>query len=897
MMIGRTLSHFKITAKLGEGGMGEVYRAEDSQLGREVAIKVLPEKVASDPERLARFEREARMLAALDHSNIAAIYGLEEADGQKLLVMQLAEGETLAERIARGPIPVDEALPIALQIAEGLEAAHDKDIIHRDLKPANVKVTQDGQVKVLDFGLAKALEPAVASGPGDQPLVAQSPTLTAQMTEAGVLMGTAAYMSPEQARGQSVGKWTDIWAFGCLLYEMLTGQQTFQGDTVSDSLASVLHAEPDWSMLPAGLPQPALRLLRRCVVKDHRQRLQAIGDARIEISDALAFPPGDQESSERPTQRFSILGLVLGLVVAASAGLFVGLALKPHPPRPEPARLRQFTFSGSDSQPSTSPDGRLVAFTSARDGVSRIWIKQLAGGGEQPLTEGPDFLPRFSPDGSTVLFVRDEGVIHTAYRTALVGGQPRKLVENVSEAEWSPDQERIVFLRATGPLNTQLCIFDLASRRERILVEWESWGISGLRWSPDGSRIAVTRSTPQGGGVGWGMLLVDPKTGDVVEVDGVDPAASVSNSYWDRGGSSLTFAVAPNTIGDLAGAPSRVVRHDIRSGVSRTLFWAPGLFPFRGFSVAATTVAPLGEDRIVFDTFSQRELLREVSLDAPVDRAITRSTAADRQPSYSPDGNTVVFSSNRTGNLDLWTLDLPSRRLRQLTDDSAQDWDPGFTPDGRYILFSSDRSGNLEIWMADADGSNPRQVTQDGVDAENPTMTVDGQWIVYASGNPDHLGIFKIRPDGSDATQLVAGNFTNPEVSPDGRWALYVHSSGQSLHSQVRVVEIATGEEVPWRIEIRTDSLAPNVTYGRGRWLDGGSAIAFVGLDDHGRTGIYAQDFVPDEDTSATRRPLAGFYDDVRAESFGVSPDGSTITLAVILETRTLMLAEEVADW
>jgi serine/threonine protein kinase len=235
---GTTLGSYEVTAKLGEGGMGEVYGAEDTKLGRQVAIKVLPEAFAKDPERLARFDRKARVLAALDHANIAAIYGLEEAEGRKLLIMQLAEGETLAERIGRGPIPVDEALPIALQIAEALEAAHEKGIIHRDLKPANVKVTQDGRVKVLDFGLAKALEPESTSE-GEQ-LLTQSPTLTAQMTGAGVLLGTAAYMSPEQARGQPLDKRADVWAFGCVLYEMLTGKLAFAGATTTDVLAAVV---------------------------------------------------------------------------------------------------------------------------------------------------------------------------------------------------------------------------------------------------------------------------------------------------------------------------------------------------------------------------------------------------------------------------------------------------------------------------------------------------------------------------------------------------------------------------------------------------------------------------------------------------------------------------------
>jgi Tol biopolymer transport system component len=515
----------------------------------------------------------------------------------------------------------------------------------------------------------------------------------------------------------------------------------------------------------------------------------------------------------------------------------------------------------------------------------------LAGGGEQRLTEGSDFTPRFSPDGSSVLFLRDEGESYAAYRIALVGGQPRKILENVMEAEWSPDGNQLVYLRSTGAGKTEIGKLEIDSRTETSLLEMQDWVLFGLRWSPDGSRIAISRGARLGGAVGWGMVIVDPESGGVEEIAGLDPAALVSRSTWTQKGRSLTFAVASNTVGDITGVPSRVVRRSPKSGGLKTLFWASGLFPFRGSISDTTSFTALGEGQVIFDRFSHRGFLRAVSLSDATDELLTLTTAVDRQPAYSPDGGTVVFSSNRTGNLDLWALDVESGGMRQLTDDAAQDWDPGFSPDGESILFSSDRSGNLEIWMSEADGSNPRQVSHDGVDAENPTMTADGNWIVYSSGNPNHSGIFKVRPDGSDSTQLVAGLFTNPEVSPDGRWALYVHSA-QSKQGNVRVLEIDTGEVVDWEIRIPIQPQSPNVTYGRGRWIDGGKAIAFVGLDERGKTGVYAQDFVPGENTLATRRRLAGFYDNLITESFGARPDSLAITLALKQETRTLMLAE-----
>ncbi len=282
-MVGTTISHYKVLEKIGEGGMGVVYRATDTKLNRDVAMKILPEQFASDSQRMARFQREAEVLASLDHPNIGQIYGIEDAGQTKALVLQLIEGPTLADKIAQGPIPVEEALKIALQMAEGLEAAHEKGVIHRDLKPANIKITPEGQVKILDFGLAKAME---GETPPDTNL-SQSPTLTAAATQAGVILGTAAYMSPEQARGQPVDKRADVFAFGCVLFECLTGKRLFDGLTVSDTLASVLKTEPDWSLLPDEAPPAIPRLLLRCLRKDPRDRLHAVADARIELTEAL----------------------------------------------------------------------------------------------------------------------------------------------------------------------------------------------------------------------------------------------------------------------------------------------------------------------------------------------------------------------------------------------------------------------------------------------------------------------------------------------------------------------------------------------------------------------------------------------------------------------------------
>ena len=386
-MIGKTLSHYQILEKIGQGGMGEVYRAEDTNLGRKVAIKVLPEQFTQDPQRLARFEREAKLLASLNHPNIAAFYGLEETEGIRFLSLELVPGETLAERVAKGPLPVDKALEICGQIAEGVEAAHEKGVIHRDLKPANVKITPEGKVKILDFGLAKALEE-------EMPVtdISQSPTLTEEMTRAGVILGTAAYMSPEQARGKPVDKKADIFAFGCVLYELLTAKKAFGGETVTDTLAKILEGESQWEMLPRSLPSTIRFLLSRCMQKEPGKRLQHIDGARILIEEALAgaatasaigLSIAGQQSRWKQTLTLGLVGL---------AGIAIGVAIwslmSPTPttstPTPQPV-LRSMVALPTDvrmanlDRPAValSPDGTQLAYIATSSGTAQLYLRSM----------------------------------------------------------------------------------------------------------------------------------------------------------------------------------------------------------------------------------------------------------------------------------------------------------------------------------------------------------------------------------------------------------------------------------------------------------------------------------------------------------------------------------------
>ncbi len=365
-MIGKLIAHYEITSQLGKGGMGEVYQAKDHKLGREVAIKVLPEEFASETDRVARFQREAKLLASLNHPHIATIHGLEESGRTSFLVLELVEGETLADRLRRGPIPVEESLKLALQIAEALEAAHDKGIIHRDLKPANIKVTPEGKVKVLDFGLAKAF----ASGPAEENL-SNSPTLSDAATRQGVILGTAAYMSPEQARGGTVDRKADIWAFGCILFEMLNGQATFEGRSVTDILASVLKSEPVWNKLPPNLHPRIRLLLERCLEKDPRDRYGSIGDARVDLQKVLADPGGvfaHPVEAEKPRGR---LRAILPWIAAAVVLSVISGAIVWKLRAPEPRQVMRFEYQLPEGQQFSSVD--MPSFAVSPDGKHFVY--------------------------------------------------------------------------------------------------------------------------------------------------------------------------------------------------------------------------------------------------------------------------------------------------------------------------------------------------------------------------------------------------------------------------------------------------------------------------------------------------------------------------------------------
>lgn len=451
-MIGRTIAHYKIAGAIGAGGMGEVYRATDTKLGRDVALKVLPAAFANDSQRMARFQREAQVLASLNHPNIASIYGLEESGTAPALVMELVEGPTLAERLAKGPLTVEEALPIAKQIADALEFAHEKSVVHRDLKPANIKITPEGVVKVLDFGLAKALD--AQDSVVD---ISNSPTMITAATQAGMILGTAAYMSPEQARGRAVDRRADIWAFGCVLYEMLTGKRTFDGETSSDILAAVIMKDPDWKVVPADTPAGIQKLLRRCLQKEPRRRLQAIGDARITIEEtsggeaeegfAPALEPGVTAHGESRMLRRGILAMAAAAAVAVALAAGHFLWRRPAPPTWTGIMLGGPSISIS---PRLSPDGRLLAFTAADpDGVFQLWVMQPDSGNRVMLTHSRErgfvLYCSWSPDGSRIYYDRWSDQPKGIFAVPALGGEEQLVLEGAMTPEALPDGSLLIF--------------------------------------------------------------------------------------------------------------------------------------------------------------------------------------------------------------------------------------------------------------------------------------------------------------------------------------------------------------------------------------------------------------------------------------------------------------------
>jgi len=818
---GTRFGPYKIGAQIGVGGMGEVYRATDTNLGRDVAIKVLPEALAHHPERLARLEREARTLAALNHPNIAQIHGLQESDGTKALVMELVEGPTLADRIAQGAIPADEALPIARQIAEALEAAHDQGIIHRDLKPANVKVRPDGIAKVLDFGLAKALEPA---SPGSTDATA-SPTITspALMTRMGVILGTAAYMSPEQAKGRAADKRSDVWAFGCVLYEMLTGRRAFESQDVSEALAAVLRDEPDWTALPPDLSLSMRTLIKRCLDKDPNRRIAHISIARYVLDEpaigassanestrALPGSGGSRTSAKRRIATHAAAALLASAVVGAAVWLVARSSVLP--PRVSrfvisPVGATAFSNNGVDREIAITPDGSRIIYVG--NNATQLFVRPLDALEPAAIYKG-DFLrgPFISPDGQWVGFIQSNA---TLQKVAISGGPAMTLarLEGVPRgATWAPD-DTILF--ATTDQTTGLLRIPavggapmVLTRPDRVQGEADHWWPEML---PGGRAVLFTISAP-GGLDAAQVAVLDIQNGKrKVLVRGGSHAHYVSSGHlvYVAAGSLMAVVFDPTRL-ETRGTPVPVIAQPLTTiaGAVDAVVAGNGTLAYVSGGALRTTLVWVDRQR------------RETP--------ITIRPGLYASPRIAPDGTRVAFY-RADQEFDVWLWDFASTTFARVTGDAGNDLYPVWTPDGHRLIYASERAGRRNLFTQAADGSGMVERLTESPNAQNPTaVTPDGTRLIFTeTSTTTGEDVMQLQLDGTHrVTPLVQTPAVerNGSVSADGRWLAYEANNSGQLEIFVRPFPAVNGGH--WQVSTGGGT-SP-------RWAPGGQELFYVTL-------------------------------------------------------------------
>jgi serine/threonine protein kinase len=788
-MIGKSLIHYEITAEIGKGGMGEVYQAKDTKLGRDVAIKVLPEEFAMDHDRVARFQREAKLLASLNHPNIAAIYGLEESDGVHFLVMELIEGDTLRDRIKTGPIPVEEALKLALQMAEALEAAHEKGVIHRDLKPANIKVTPEGKVKILDFGLAKAYV-------GDQGNVSpmDSPTISAAATQQGVILGTAAYMSPEQARGKPVDKRADIWAFGAVLFEMLTGRQAFQGEDVSETLASVIKGDSNLVLLPANIHPRVREVITRSLQKEQKKRYGGIGEAQYEIEQVLADPSGvftQPISIVEPRRNLgSILALIATTIILTA--IIVGTIIW-YLRTPEPPQVTRSYYELPEGQNFNQPDYQTVAVSS--DG--RQFVYSTEGGLYlRSLEELESRLiigtanddpsePLFSSDGKWLIYYSmaerkikkipiGGGVSITICDAPIFGGM-----------NWGPDNT-IIYGGAEENSTAQDCIMQVSSTggTPNVLFKEEALAIGRPQVLPGGNSILFTKLDYQHGTLISRIMARTLENGETKEITTGFIGRYLPTGHLVYTGGEIAVELAGNLFAvpfdpdsleitgeavltgeDIAGFLG--VRYDISP--SGTLVYMPGTLgtlDLYGFTE--------GTLMWVDSQGNEEALVLEPNIYA--------------FPKISPNGTKVVFTTTLNTNEDIWIYDLAHETKMRLTFEDGEDSWPIWTPDSKQIVYRSSSDGmTYDINMKSADGFGEVEKIISWPNTPGPfSWSKDGKtllsWDLTLSPRQTGISILSLE-DSHERVPLLdrESNEDHPQISPDGSWLAYASNvSGQN---------------------------------------------------------------------------------------------------------------------
>jgi eukaryotic-like serine/threonine-protein kinase len=823
---GTRLGGYEVLVLLGKGGMGEVYRARDTKLGRDVALKLLPAAFTGDPERIARFKREAQVLAALNHPNIAGIYGIDEADGQQFLALELVDGETLDARL-RTRLPIDEALAIARDIVEALEAAHDRGIVHRDLKPANIALTAEGRVKILDFGLAKALEP---SGAVD---ASMSPTITFAATQAGVILGTAAYMSPEQAKGRQVDKRTDIWAFGCVLFEMLTGKRAFEGDDVSDTLAAILRADADWDSLPAALSPAHMLLLRRCLEKDRRKRIGDASTIRFLLDEPLgaagsaADAPASAAQGMSARRKWTLAAAAMGLAAsAAAAGALVVSTTRPRPAPPIVARFpirlgegQLFTNTG-DLTIAMSPDGSQIAYSANQ----RLYLRSLSDLDAQPIrgTEVNPRHPMFSPDGRSIAyFVPEERALK---RVAVTGGAPVTVSTTDSPnapfgGSWSGDA---LFFGQVGGSGHGVVRVPASGGRMEVVVKTKPDEIADApQLLPDGDHLlfSLARGVAADRWQKSQIVVQSLSTGErKVLVEGGSDGRYLKTGHLLYALGGVVFAIRFDAARlAVVGGPVAVIE-GVRRSTGGTQTGIAQLSVSDTGSLAYIP-GPLG---LVGGQYS----IMLVDRDGAV-QVVKIPPGPYRDPRVSPDGKRLAVGTEDVRESIVWLYELSGASSMQRLTLGGNNRYPVWAPDGSRVAYQSDREGDAAVFVQRTDGTGKAErltKPEPGATHVPESWSPDGKWLLFTAVKESSMTSMVLSLDDRSIVpygDIRSAQPVNAVFSPDGKWVAYSARSGMGV-GQIFVQPFpATGE-------IHQISKASSVSAAHPFWSRDGRQLYYI---------------------------------------------------------------------
>jgi serine/threonine protein kinase len=882
-MQGRTIGHYKIVSAIGAGGMGEVYLATDTRHGRQVALKLLPDHLVKDPERVRRFQQEARAVLALNHPNIVTVYEIGQAeDGTQYIASELVKGQTLRARMAGAPLKLNQAIDIASQVSAALVEAHHEGVVHRDIKPENIMIRPDGYVKVLDFGIAKLSEGQTPSAQ------TEAPTLMKIQTRPGMVLGSAHYMSPEQARGLPVDERTDIWSLGVVLYEMIAGRVPFEGETPSDCIAAILDKEPPaLTRFAPDVPEALEVIVTSALTKDRDERYHSVKeflgalrrlkqrlDASAEIersaapdlhvasspsSDAIVSSPSQSIPTTQPIHSTSsaeyivseikrhktgiaiAVALVAVLLVGGGFALYKILGAKSNVP-PHAPKFTALTTGGRaadlliDGLVTISPDGRYVTYAALDEHAqSALWVKQISTNNQvQLVPPAPCWYggTTFSPDGEFVYYVRrlQDQINPTLYRVPVIGGEPVKVLDNVfSTVSFAPNGKRFVFMR-----------YELVEREERqrlMLANTDGSGEPSVltevkppqaftdhtapSWSPDGKLIAIALET-------WAGLVTDAVVGVSVADGRITPLTSqtwpaMGRVLWLPDGSGLVFTAWPSQ----NASAFQVWYLSYPEGKARRITNDLNRYGTVSLGITAdgSTIATIQGSR------TGAVWVLAPNEDESRAKQLTSGGTVDGHDSLSwlPDGR-ILYNSRAGDNADLWIMNADGTNRRQLTNDAYWEYNATASPDGRYIVFQSERGGNLNLWRIDADGNNPKQLTEgNGVDVPH-AFSPDGQWVVFLSTRTGQATAWKVSINGGAAQQLTDERTYGPAVSPDGRLLSYGHlveQPGAPPHPEFVIIPFDGGPPVK-RIAAPDFAAAP-LSNGGFQWTPDGRAVCFVG--------------------------------------------------------------------